>query len=99
MLFRSLLKAEMLGTARIDREVPTGVLVSASAVQLKGTEHWCYVESEPGVFEARQVTVGHEGLKQVLVTEGVKAGERVVVYPGDQIADAVRVKPMVISGR
>jgi cobalt-zinc-cadmium efflux system membrane fusion protein len=73
-----LLKAEMLGTAHIDREVQAGVLVPASAVQLKGAEHWCYVEIEPGVFEARQVKVGHEGLKQVLITEGVKAGERVV---------------------
>ena len=73
-----LLKAEMLGTATIEREVKAGVLVPASAVQLKGTEHWCYVEIEPGVFEARQVVVGHEGLKQVLITEGVKPGERVV---------------------
>lgn len=73
-----LLKAEMLGTAHIEREVDKGVLVPASAVQLKGTEHWCYVEIEPGVFEARQVQVGHEGLKQVLITEGVKPGERVV---------------------
>ena len=30
------------------------------------------------MFEARQVQVGHEGLKQVLITEGVKPGERVV---------------------
>jgi cobalt-zinc-cadmium efflux system membrane fusion protein len=72
------LKAEMLGTAHIEREVDKGVLVPSSAVQLKGTEHWCYVEIEPGVFEARQVQVGHEGLKQVLITEGVKPGERVV---------------------
>lgn len=73
-----LLKAEMLGTAHIEREVKAGVLVPASAVQLRGTEHWCYVEIEPGIFEARQVEVGHEGLKEVLVTAGVKPGERVV---------------------
>ena len=72
------LKAEMLGTAHIEREVRAGVLVPASAVQLRGTEHWCYVETEPGVFEARQVEVGHEGLKEVLITQGVKPGERVV---------------------
>jgi cobalt-zinc-cadmium efflux system membrane fusion protein len=73
-----LLKAEMLGTAHIEREVKAGVLVPASAVQLRGTEHWCYVEIEPGIFEARKVEVGHEGLKEVLVTAGVKPGERVV---------------------
>jgi len=47
-------------------------------VQLRGTEHWCYVQTEPGVFEPRRVTVGHEGVKEVLVTEGLLAGEQVV---------------------
>ena len=72
------LKAEMLGTALIQRPVRAGVLVPASAVQLRGTEHWCYVQTEPGVFEPRRVTVGHEGVKEVLVTEGLLAGEQVV---------------------
>jgi cobalt-zinc-cadmium efflux system membrane fusion protein len=73
-----LLKAEMLGTARIERKLMAGVLVPASAVQLRGTEHWAYVQTEPGVFEPRRVKLGYEGLQEVLIVEGVKAGESVV---------------------
>ena len=73
-----LLKAEMLGTARIERKLGAGVLVPASAVQLRGTEHWAYVQTEPGVFEPRRVKLGYEGLQDVLIVEGVQANELVV---------------------
>jgi cobalt-zinc-cadmium efflux system membrane fusion protein len=73
-----LLKAEMLGTARIERQLAAGVLVPASAVQLQGTEHWAYVQTEPGVFEPRRIKLGYEGLQEVLVIEGIKANEQVV---------------------
>jgi membrane fusion protein, heavy metal efflux system len=73
-----MLKAEMLGTARIERKLAKGVLVPASAVQLRGTEHWTYVQTEPGVFEPRLVKLGYEGLQEVLIVEGVQANELVV---------------------
>ena len=73
-----LLKAEMLGTARIERKLSVGVLVPASAVQLRGSEHWTYVQTEPGVFEPRLVKLGYEGMQEVLIVDGVKAGELVV---------------------
>jgi cobalt-zinc-cadmium efflux system membrane fusion protein len=73
-----LLKAEMLGTARIERQLTAGVLVPASAVQLRGTEHWAYVQTEPGVFEPRQIKLGYEGLQEVLVIDGLKVNELVV---------------------
>ena len=73
-----LLKAEMLGTARIERKLGAGVLVPASAVQLRGTEHWAYVQTEPGVFEPRRVKLGYEGLQEVLIVDGVHANELVV---------------------
>jgi cobalt-zinc-cadmium efflux system membrane fusion protein len=73
-----MLKAEMLGTARIERKLGAGVLVPASAVQLRGTEHWAYVQTEPGVFEPRRVKLGYEGLQEVLIVDGVQANEWVV---------------------
>lgn len=73
-----LLKAEMLGTARIERQLAAGVLVPASSVQLRGTEHWTYVQTEPGVFEPRHVKLGYEGLQEVLIVDGVQANEMVV---------------------
>ena len=72
------LKAEMLGTARVERKLSAGVLVPASAVQLRGTEHWAYVQTEPGVFEPRRVKLGYEGLQEVLIVDGVRANELVV---------------------
>jgi flagellar hook-associated protein FlgK len=73
-----LLKAEMLGTARIERKLAAGVLVPATAVQLRGTEHWAYVQTEPGVFEPRLVKLGYEGMQDVLIVSGVQAGELIV---------------------
>ena len=72
------LKAEMLGTARVERKLAAGVLVPASAIQLRGIEYWAYVQTEPGVFEPRRIKLGYEGVQEVLIVEGVKAGEWVV---------------------
>ena len=73
-----LLKAEMLGTARIQRKLAPGVLAPTSAIQLRGTEHWTYVQTEQGVFEPRRVKLGYEGTEEVLIVSGVQPGERVV---------------------
>ena len=86
-----LLKAEMLGTARIERKVDSGVLVPASAVQLRGKEHWVYVAIEPGSFEPRQVKLGYENTENVLVTDGLKAGEAVVKDNALLLARAFRI--------
>ncbi len=75
---RRLLKSDMLGTVRLHQRNSSGVVVPASAVQLLGTQHTVYVQLEPGVFEPRPVKVGHEGLAEVLISEGLQAGEQVV---------------------
>lgn len=72
------LKAEMLGTALIERQLPPGVLVPASAVQLFGKEHRVFVQTQAGVFEPRMVKLGYEGIQDVLVISGLQAGEQVV---------------------
>jgi cobalt-zinc-cadmium efflux system membrane fusion protein len=72
------LKAEMLGTALIERQLPPGVMVPASAVQLHGKEHRVFVQTQTGVFEPREVKLGYEGLQDVLVVDGLKDGEQVV---------------------
>ena len=72
------LKAEMLGTAVVDRTHQRGVVLPASAVTLRGTQHWVVVQVQPGVFERRRVETADEGAKEVIVTSGVRPGERVV---------------------
>ncbi|MBU3647910.1 MAG: efflux RND transporter periplasmic adaptor subunit [Limnohabitans sp.] len=86
-----LLKAEMLGTARIERKLAAGVLVPATAVQLRGTSHWAYIQTEPGVFEPRQVKLGYEGIHDVLIVSGVQAGEQIVTDNGLLLAREFRI--------
>ncbi len=88
---KRMLKAEMLGTARIQRKLGAGVLVPASAVQLRGTEHWTYVQTEAGVYEPRRVKLGYEGIREVLIVEGVQAGELVVKDNGLLLAREFRI--------
>ena len=33
------------------------------------------------------------------VLDGLREGDRVVVYPGDKVADGSRIEPIVMSGR
>lgn len=73
-----LLKTEMLGTAKLTRKIDNGVLVPATAALLNGAKHFVFVQSTAGVFEPREVVLGFEGPKVVLVTKGLTAGESVV---------------------
>lgn len=72
------LKAEMLATARVTRNLPDSVVVPAGAIKLEGTRHSVIVQVEPGVFESREVGVLHQGQTQALISSGLKAGEQVV---------------------
>ena len=68
----------MLATARVERTLGAGVLIPASAVSLRGAGHWVFVQSQPGVFEQREVTLGYEGPREVIVSRGLEVGEQVV---------------------
>ena len=72
------LRVEMLATARFERSVGSGVMVPAQAVRLAGTEHSVFVQTAPGAFEPREVQLGWQGPKQVLVSAGLEVGEQVV---------------------
>jgi cobalt-zinc-cadmium efflux system membrane fusion protein len=72
------LKAEMLASARIERSLGNGVLIPAQAAVLYGNKHRVFLQTEPGVFEPREVTLGYEGPQQVLVSRGLEVGDKVV---------------------
>jgi cobalt-zinc-cadmium efflux system membrane fusion protein len=86
-----LLKAEMLGTARISRKWGEGVMVPATAVFLRGTSHWVFVQSSPGTFEPKEVKLGYEGAKESLVTSGLSAQDVVVSENGLLLAREFRI--------
>ena len=73
-----LLKAEMLATARIERILGAGVVIPSQAVSLLGTKHTVMVQTQPGVFESREVGLSYQGPKETVVSRGLEAGEQVV---------------------
>ena len=86
-----LLKSEMLGKVRYARAVGDSVQVPAAAVFLRDKDHYVFVQSSPGVFEPRDVKVLVEGAQKVLLSEGLKAGEQVVVQNGLLLARELRI--------
>jgi membrane fusion protein, heavy metal efflux system len=72
------LKAEMLATALVQRQLGNGVVVPASAVILRGTKQYVFVQIQPGVFEPREVQRGYDGPKEVVISRGLEVGEQVV---------------------
>lgn len=73
-----LLKAEMLGSAVFERRFDRGLVIPATAALLQGAQHWVFVQTRPGEFEPRRVELSYEGSREVVVSEGLQAGEQVV---------------------
>ncbi|MFT3813095.1 MAG: efflux RND transporter periplasmic adaptor subunit [Acidovorax sp.] len=72
------LKAEMLATVRVTEGRANGFVVPAEAVVLDGRRHLVFVQRDAGVFEPRSVDLGHEGQREVVVTSGLTANDKVV---------------------
>jgi cobalt-zinc-cadmium efflux system membrane fusion protein len=75
---RHQLKAEMFVSVVVPGAAATGTSVPVRAVVLVGERHFVFVEEAPGAFHRREVRVGAERDTDVLVTAGVRPGERVV---------------------
>ena len=86
-----MLKAEMLGTARIQRELGQGVVVPATGVFLRGTQHRVFVESAPGTYEVREVVLAYEGAKESVISSGLSVGDKVVTDNGLLLAREFRM--------
>src|SRR3546814_5538880 len=74
------LKPEMYGdvTIRTSRQVDA-VVVPSEAVIRSGRREQVFVQRAPGQYEPRPVTLGVSADGMVQITEGLNAGEQVVV--------------------
>jgi len=72
------LKAEMFVSVLAPTRASADVSVPAPAVFLKGDRHYVFVEEQPGTFVRRQVEVHDTQDDAVMISAGVRAGERVV---------------------
>ncbi len=66
--------------ADVDIEATTGPLLSVpqSAVMDTGTHRYVFLQTEPGIFTPREITVGYQGSGWWEVTSGLKEGQKVV---------------------
>jgi cobalt-zinc-cadmium efflux system membrane fusion protein len=85
------LKAEMLATAKFERTFTNGVVIPSVAVLLRGARQSVFVQTGPGEFERRAVELEFEGPKEVVVSQGLKAGEQVVVENALLLARLLRL--------
>jgi HlyD family secretion protein len=67
-------------------------LVPAGALFRDG-EGWALFALVEGRAEKRRVTLAGRGETEAAVTEGVAPGDTVIVFPGDAVAEGVRVRP------
>lgn len=66
------------------------LLVPASAL-FRDVERWAVYRVEDGRARKRLVDIGPRSERAAIVEEGLGEGDLVLVYPGDEIADGVRV--------
>lgn len=58
---------------------------------------WQTFVIEGGRAQLRTIKTGRSNGVQTEILEGLREGEQLVVYPGDQVVDGSRVKPLVID--
>lgn len=89
---------ESIGDAfRVDARIITwhgdDVLRVPASTLFRDRGHWAVFVLEDGRARLRRVDIGHRGRTEVEITRGLRAGERVLVHPSDQISDGTRVEP------
>jgi HlyD family secretion protein len=80
---------------RLDAQIVVwqGEVVRApTAALLRQAGRWYVFVANGGRARLREVRLGHRGAQQVEVLAGLKPGERVVVFPGAELRNGVRVR-------
>ncbi|MDO5626450.1 MAG: efflux RND transporter periplasmic adaptor subunit, partial [Pseudomonadota bacterium] len=77
---------------RLQLGTRSGVLVPVTAVRTGPQGDYVYVIDDERVAHMRPVQRGMATAEQVLITQGVQAGERVVTEGGDRVKDGGRVQ-------
>ncbi|MDD3179316.1 MAG: HlyD family efflux transporter periplasmic adaptor subunit [Opitutaceae bacterium] len=72
--------------------------VPAGALFQRGVTWLTYVLNG-GTARLRPVKAGHTNGLETEILDGLNEADRVIVYPGDQVADGVRVRPLTVSPR
>ena len=78
-----------------DEKVPTVIAVPLAAIARDQTGPYLYVVNDKNVAEQRRITTGvtREGL--IAITEGLKAGEKVIIQGQQRVRPGMTVNPSV----
>ena len=79
-------------TARVITWQADQVLKVPSSAMFRCATAWCVFVVEEGRARRRTIEVGHRNLVEAEVTSGLTAGQTVVRYPSNDVADGVRVR-------
>ena len=77
-------------------EAEQALKVPAGALFRRG-QNWAAFVLTGGRAELRRVQVGRTSGSEMQVLDGLKAGEDLILYPGDRIHEGKRVKPVQIA--
>lgn len=77
-------------------EAAQALKAPAGALFRRG-QNWAAFVLAGGRAELRRVQVGRTSGSEMQILEGLKAGEQVILYPGDRIREGGRVKPIQIA--
>jgi HlyD family secretion protein len=72
--------------------------VPAGALFQRG-ERWETFVVEGRRARLRSVRVGHSNGMETEILDGLKQGDRLIVYPGDKVADGSRVREIIVGNR
>jgi HlyD family secretion protein len=75
------------------------VLRAQSGALFQRAGGWQAYVAEGGRARLRTVKVGRNNGIEAEVLDGLKEGERVILYPGDKVEDGARISPMTVGGR
>lgn len=70
-----------------------GVLAIPASALLRAGDRWEVFVVDGDRARRRDVTIGHIGGGAAEVLGGLRAGDRVILFPSDDVKDGVRVKP------
>jgi HlyD family secretion protein len=70
--------------------------VPAGALFQRGEKWQCFVLAD-GHARLREVKAGHTNGLETEVLDGLAAGDRVILYPGDKVTDGARAEPMELG--
>jgi membrane fusion protein, multidrug efflux system len=78
-----------------NEKAPTAVVVSQAAVALDQTGPYLFVVSDKNVVEQRRVKTGISRDGMLVIDEGLKAGEKVIIQGQQKVRPGVTVTPTV----